>query len=182
MDFISEFKVLSSQQDASIGNKGGGQVIILTKSGTNKFHGTLFEFVRNSAFDSKNFFTLAGSPVPPLNQNQFGASAGGPILREKLFFFANYEGSLTNDTLTTLGVVPTHTAMRSGNFAGLAPIYDPTTTQPNGTRTQFLNNMITTIDPGAPIPLVHPAAKPRPLRHVEQLYGDRFANREPAAG
>ncbi len=148
IDFISEFKVLSGQQDASLGNKGGGQVVILTKSGTNAFHGTLFEFVRNSAFDSKNFFTPAGGPVPPLNENQFGASVGGPILHEKLFFFANYEGDRTSNTLTTVGSVPT-LAMRAGDFSAQAPIYDPTTTLPNGTRTQFPGNKITKIDPAA---------------------------------
>ncbi len=100
----------------------------MTKSGTDHLHGSLYEFVRNSIFDAKNFFDLPG-PAPPFQENQFGGSLGGPIVKERTFFFVNYEGQRTRESLTDLFSVPT-TAERSGNFAGVATIFDPTTHQP----------------------------------------------------
>ena len=98
-DAIQEYRVNSALYTAEYGAGAGGQVDIVTKSGTNRFHGDLFEFIRNSALDSRSFLdldtdpTVSGStPVPPFRLNQFGGSFGGPLVKDKTFFFVNYEG------------------------------------------------------------------------------------------
>lgn len=105
LDSIAEFKVNSSSYTAESGNAAGGQVNLVSKSGTNQFHGSAFEYFRNSALDARRPFDPA--TVPPFRLNQFGANAGGPILRERLFFFANFEAlrqRLTQQTVS--GTVP----------------------------------------------------------------------------
>lgn len=93
-DAIEEFRVQTSQYDAAYGNGSGANVDVITKSGTNKFHGDLFEFNRNNVFNANDFFLKReGEPRPELKQNQFGGTVGGPILHDKLFFFASYEGT-----------------------------------------------------------------------------------------
>ncbi|HEX2641108.1 MAG TPA: hypothetical protein VHL50_11070, partial [Pyrinomonadaceae bacterium] len=94
LENVQEFKVESSNFPAEFGTGTGGQVSVVTKSGTNRFHGSLFEYVRNDAFDARNFFDniQPGVPKSSLRLNQFGGSVGGPIVRDKLFFFASYEG------------------------------------------------------------------------------------------
>src|SRR5882672_1123602 len=90
VDAIREFSVLTNAYSAEYGRSAGGVVNAISKSGSNAYHGTAFEFLRNSALDARNFFDLA--QVPPFRRNQYGGSIGGPIKRDKLFFFANYEG------------------------------------------------------------------------------------------
>ena len=90
LESIEEFKVLSNGASAEFG-RGGSQVLVQTKSGTNQFHGSLFEFNRNGRLAAKNFFAT-GLAKPPFNRNEFGASLGGPVVHNKLFFFAAYEG------------------------------------------------------------------------------------------
>src|SRR2546425_498251 len=90
LDSIAEFRIILSNAGAEYGNYSGGQINVLTKSGTNQFHGSAFEFVRNSDFDSRYFYS-ADRGV--LHQNQFGATGGGPILRNKVFFFLDYQGT-----------------------------------------------------------------------------------------
>lgn len=93
VDTIQEFSLLQSNYGAQYGRAVGGIVNAVTRSGTNRIHGTLFEFFRNSAVDARNFFDRpAPAPVPPFKQNQFGGSAGGPVVKDKLFFFGSYEG------------------------------------------------------------------------------------------
>ncbi len=93
-DAIEEFKVQTGLYDAQYGKEGGGTVNIVTKSGTNQFHGTAFEFFRNTALDANNFFENAsGAPTPVFRQNQYGGTLGGPIVRNKLLFFVSYEGT-----------------------------------------------------------------------------------------
>jgi hypothetical protein len=87
---IEEFRVSTSNYTVESGANGGAQVNVVTKSGTNSFHGNAYEYVRNNIFDSRSPFD--GSSIPPFRLNQFGASLGGPVIRNKLFFFANYEG------------------------------------------------------------------------------------------
>jgi hypothetical protein len=124
-----------------------GIVDVVTKGGTNKFHGEAYEFVRTNQMEARGYFdiTSAGVPIPPGNyhQNQFGASVGGPILRNKLFFFGNYEGYRQYKTSYSTALTPT-AAMFSGDFSGFAnPIYDPTTyNATTGQRTQFAGNVI----------------------------------------
>lgn len=91
VDAVREFNVLRDTYDAEYGKHPGAQVSIVTQSGTNNWHGSLFEFLRNNALDARNFFDR-GNSAPPFRRNQFGAAAGGPIRKNKLFLFVNYEG------------------------------------------------------------------------------------------
>ena len=89
VEAIREFNVLGHSYGAEYGKRSGGQVTAVTTSGTNQLHGTVFEYLRNSALDARNFFD---ADVAPFKRNQFGASLGGPIVRDKMFMFGNYEG------------------------------------------------------------------------------------------
>ncbi len=145
VDALVEFKVQSSSMSAEFGRFGGGVINVTTKSGTNKFHGALYEFVRNDAFGANDFFNnRAGSPKPPFRMNQFGGSIGGPVDipkvyhgRNRTFFFANYEATRWRRGAVFLATLPTP-AERQGNFsqdlttAGkLVNIYNPFSTGPN---------------------------------------------------
>jgi hypothetical protein len=116
LDAIAEFKVLQNDYSAQYGSGGGTITQIVSKSGTNRFHGSLFEFVRNSAFDARNFFANgpgeAGS-VAPFRRNEFGGTFGGPIKKDKTFFFVQYAGYRQRLGEPTLMVVPT-AAERTG--------------------------------------------------------------------
>src|SRR5690348_2135661 len=140
-DALQEFRVQTNAYAAEVGRTAGGVINLITKSGTNAVHGSLFEFFRNEKLDAKNYF--AGAVNPPYKQNQFGGSVGGPIKKDKTFFFADYEALRLRQGLTYASTVPT-LAMRSGNFAGLKPIFVPTTGDPanSSTRLPFLNNQI----------------------------------------
>lgn len=141
---IQEFSLLTSNAGAEYDRGGGAILVTSTKSGTNELHGTLYEYLRNSDVDAKNFFDRRNAPIPPYKLNDFGASIGGPVIRNRTFFFVNYEGYYERLASTVVTTVPTQ-AQKSGNFAGLATIYDPTTTKQNGstyTRTAFPNNII----------------------------------------
>ena len=130
-DAVQEFRVVTNDVSAEYGNYAGGVVNITTKSGTNNFHGSIYDYLRNQHLNANDFFSkLRKLSRAPLTQNQFGARLGGPIQRDKTFFFFNYEAlrfhSGVNSPSTT--TVPT-LAMLNGDFsqAGLPPIYDPTT-------------------------------------------------------
>ena len=114
--------------------RGGAQVVVATRAGTNETHGSLFAFNRNAALSAKNFFAT-NLPTPPFNRNEFGGSLGGRIIRDKLFYFGSYEGLRHRESITNFLALPT-VALKSGNFAGLAPIRNPETNQP------FENNVI----------------------------------------
>ena len=144
VDALQEFKVQSATYPSEFGY-GVTQINVTTKSGTNQIRGSLFEYHRNEALDAKNFFDSKVDPIPPFERNQYGGTVGGPVLRNKLFFFGNYEGLREDKALTARSSVPL-AALRAGNFAGRNPIYDPATRvqQPDGTITaqQFPNNQI----------------------------------------
>src|ERR1700730_2064961 len=125
VDSISEFNISKTSYAPEFGGKSGAVINVVTRSGSNKFHGVLFEFVRNNIFDAKNFFDSPTFPTPPFHQNDFGGSLGGPVIRNKTFFFVSYEGQRIRKSLTQTFSVPT-AEMRSGDFAGLPTIYDPT--------------------------------------------------------
>lgn len=133
LDSIAEFRVVDSMGSAKSGT-GVVSITIVTKSGTNQFHGSAFEYNRVAALDAKNFFAT-GLPKPPFVRNEFGGSLGGPIKRNKLFFFGSFEGLTYRSSSTQEGAMPTQ-ALLNGDFSGLAPIIDPETGQP------FLNNQI----------------------------------------
>src|SRR3984893_8478710 len=112
-DAVAEFSVLSSNYPAEYGRSSGGVINGITRSGTNEFHGSLYEFLRNSALDASNFFD---STKPPFRRNQFGATAGGPIRKDHTFIFGNYEGLRQSLGITQLNQVPTATA-RTGQLS-----------------------------------------------------------------
>jgi hypothetical protein len=153
VDALQEFKVQSATYPAEYGF-GVTQINVTTKSGTNQLHGSAFEYLRNEKLDAKNFFDSKTDPIPPFTRNQYGGTVGGPILRNRLFFFANYEGLREDKALTTLSSVPL-AAIRGGDFSGRRPIYDPATRvrQADGTITAqpFPGNRIPAdrIDPKA---------------------------------
>src|SRR3712207_1160487 len=99
--------MLTNSYDASFGRNAGAQVNVVVKSGTNDFHGSLYEFHRNAALDARNFFAPADQPEPKYIRNQFGGSVGGPIRRNKTFFFADYEGTRAREGVTRVTNVPT---------------------------------------------------------------------------
>src|SRR5262249_43014386 len=88
----AEVRVLSQTFSAEYGRNGGGVIEVVTKSGSNQIHGSLFELHRDAALDAKNYFDLGSRPIPPFVRNQFGASIGGPLVHDRTFFFTNYEG------------------------------------------------------------------------------------------
>ncbi len=126
VDSIEEFKIQKSMYPAEFGGKASALINVATRAGANAFRGSLFEFHRNDAFDSPNYFQPAGQPVPPLRQNQFGGTLGGPLVRNRSFFFGSYEGLRMKRSLTRTFSVPT-AAVRAGDFAGFGPICDPLT-------------------------------------------------------
>ncbi len=134
VDAIQEFSVLTSNYSAEYGKTSGGVINAITKSGSNQFHGDAYEFLRNSAFDAKNFFDTSG-PIPPFHQNQFGASAGGPIRKDRTFIFADYEGIRESKGITTSNVVPSANA-RNG-ILNVAAATCPTGSTGNGVSGTF---------------------------------------------
>lgn len=145
IDALQEFKIVTTPYDVSLGTSPGAQIIMTTRSGTNQFHGTMWEFLRNNATDARNYFATS---TPELRKNQFGYAVGGPIRKTSLFFFANNEFFLERLGETFFGTVPT-AAMRAGNFSESGtPIFNPLTTSqcsscPSGfSRTAFANNTI----------------------------------------
>ena len=115
LDSIEEFRIITNNFDAEYGNYSGGQVNVVTKSGTNSLHGSVFEFNRNTAFNARNFFSPAGA-APKLIQNQFGGTVGGPIKRDKLFFFADYQGTRRIFAPTAAASVPDGTFLSNGDY------------------------------------------------------------------
>jgi hypothetical protein len=117
LDSIAEFRILTSNFDAEYGEFSGGQISVVTKSGTNEFHGNAFEFLRNKDLDARNFFSPTRGTF---NQNQFGGTSGGPIQKNKLFFFADYQGTQLIQGVDT-GQIPVPSLQdRSGNFSDVA--------------------------------------------------------------
>src|ERR1700674_1360665 len=107
VDAIQEFSVLTSNYSSEYGFTSGGVINAITKSGTNEFHGSAYEFLRNSALDANDFFANAGGkPKPSFRQNQFGVSGGGPIRKDHTFFFGDYEGIRYSKGVTTVDTVP----------------------------------------------------------------------------
>jgi hypothetical protein len=126
VDAIQEFSVVTSNASAEYGRVAGGVVSAITRSGTDEFHGGVYEFLRNSALDARNFFD--GAKIPPFRQNQFGADAGGPIWKDKVFVFGDYEGLRQSTGVTSLVTVPSAEA-RAGNLCS-APDTPPPTCSP----------------------------------------------------
>ncbi len=122
VDAVAEFRILTLDAPAEYGQTSGATASVVTKSGSNGFHGDLYDFFRNDALDSRNFFA---SSTEPLHQNQFGATLGGPLRKNKDFFFVYYEGQRDSQGETQAAIVPT-AEQRQGNFSGQV---DPATGQ-----------------------------------------------------
>ncbi len=149
IDAIQEFKIETNSPPAEFGRFNGGVVNLTTKSGTNAFHGTAFEFLRHEALNARNFFAATSPVTPTFRRNQFGAVFGGPVRRNQTFFFLDYQGQRQHIGRTVISTVPT-VLQRQGIFteaiAGRVPsIYDPGTTVTGGvgaTRDPFPGNVI----------------------------------------
>lgn len=151
VDAVAEFKIQTSNYSAEFGRSGGGVVNATTKSGTNQFHGSAWEFLRNEALDAAQYGFGTAQPKAPHKQNQFGVTVGGPIVKDKLFFFGDYEGTRIHSAQTDITTVPTQKET-TGDFSDLlnpvvqtgldglgrpiyqGEIYNPATTRtaPNG--------------------------------------------------
>jgi hypothetical protein len=134
IDGMAEFKLNVNAYSPEYGRSNGGTVMVIGKSGSNDFHGSLFEFFRNEALNARNLFAQPG-PKPEFRRNQYGATIGGPIQKNKTFFFADWQGTRLRTGITRFSVVPT-LAQRQGIFT--QAIFDPSTSP----RTQFPNNTI----------------------------------------
>ncbi len=134
IDAIQEFKVLTYNYSAQYGTRAGPTVLLTTKSGANQLHGTLFEFFRNTSLDARSYFA---NETERFNLNQFGGSLGGPIKKDKTFFFMDYQGTRRRTGQNFVGQVPTE-AMRTGDFselAGCPQLFNPysTSSEPSNT-------------------------------------------------
>jgi hypothetical protein len=157
VDVVSEYKVETNNLDAEYSHSGGGVINVITKSGSNKFHGSGWEFFRNTDLVANDYFSnLAGLPRADFKFNQFGGTFGGPIIHNKTFFFFGYEGLRWVQAGSGVGTIPT-ALQRSGDFSqtvdgsgNVIPIYDPKTTVPDPANPgQFLRTQY----PGNKIPL-----------------------------
>lgn len=113
LDSISEFRIITNNFDAEYGNYSGGQINVVTKSGSNNFHGSGFEFLRNTSLDAKNYFAAPTDPTPVYRQNQFGGTFGGPLIKNKTFFFIDYQGTRQTQAPTQTATLPS-----PANFGG----------------------------------------------------------------
>jgi hypothetical protein len=122
VDGIQEFSVLTSNYSAEFGKTSGGVINAITRSGTNQFHGSAYEFLRNNALDARNFFD--GAKIPPFRRNQFGGDAGGPIRKDRTFVFGDYEGIRQSKGISVVDTVPS-LAARAGNLSTGTVTVDP---------------------------------------------------------
>jgi len=158
-DALQEFKVQTNVYAAEYGRTAGGIVNMAMKSGTNRFHGSAYEFLRNSLLDSNNFFAnRSGTPLASFKRNQFGGTVGGPIKKDKAFFFVSYEGLRLRAASNATRTVPTD-LQRTGNFSGTSAlvggsclpvqVYDPVSTVPNPSGSGFIRSQF----PGNAVPV-----------------------------
>jgi len=197
VDAIQEFNLISQNAPASYGNYLGGIISVTIKSGTNQFHGDAFEFIRNDALNANtwaNGLTKGISPYipgvtyrdgstvkPVLRWNEFGGSVGGPIIKDKLFFFVDYQGSRYDQPATTKSYTVFTTAERQGNFADVCTagfnaqglcnniaqqLYNPFSANSPGGRKPYLNNQITTPFSAAATKILGSALYPEPINSL----------------
>ncbi|HYZ83679.1 MAG TPA: carboxypeptidase regulatory-like domain-containing protein, partial [Bryobacteraceae bacterium] len=151
VDAVEEFKVQSGAMSAEYGFTAGGIINMVTRSGTNSIHGTVYEFFRNDKLDARNTFSAT---KPPFRYNQYGASGGAPIIRDRTFVFGNWEEYKYRRSEPRIGTFPT-ALQRTGDFSdllnpqgALIPIFDPSTLRPNPNGTGFIRDQF----PGNRIP------------------------------
>ena len=150
IDAIQEFNIQSNSVSSEFGRFNGGVVNLSTRSGSNAFHGSVFEFLRNEALNARNYFAPTSQQKPEFRRNQYGATLGGPIVKDHTFFFVDYQGAQQSVGTVRTSTVPT-LLQRQGIFTEpingkIVPIFDPATTQQTApgtfTRAQFANNSI----------------------------------------
>jgi hypothetical protein len=137
LDSIAEFRIITNNFDAEYGNYSGGQVNVVTKSGSNAFHGSGFEFLRNTSLDAKNYYALSTDKTPVFRQNQFGGTFGGPLIKNKTFFFADYQGTRQTQAPTVNTQMPS-TSNFSGDFSDSAELFT------NGVGGPYFANVLNT--------------------------------------
>jgi hypothetical protein len=178
VDSIQEFRIQKSMYPAEFGGKASALINVATRAGSNVFTGSLFEFHRNEAFDSPNYFHPKGEPMPELRQNQFGGALGGPLVRDRSFFFGSYEGQRMRRGLTRTFSVPPP-AVRAGDFSGFGPVCDPLTIPSSGACAPFPGNRVPAdrIDPIAAA-LLERIPSPTSAAAVQNLTAVEHQNRQ----
>jgi hypothetical protein len=183
-DAISEFKVQYNNLGPEWGRFSGAIVNLSTKGGSNRFHGVAYEYIRNKVLNARPYFPEGAAEAPPYVQNQFGGTIGGPVIKDKTFFFFAYDGYRQRASSVFTTTVPT-VGERSGTFPADTPIYNPlsisaaclaSSTAANCGRTQFANNTITNINPAALIELKY---LPQPTNSAEN---NNFSSAAAAGG
>ena len=137
LEAIAEFKVQTSNYSAEYGASAGAVVNVVTKSGTNEFHGSAFEFLRNSAFDARDYFLPAATKQPLYIQHQYGGSLGGPVIKNRIWWHGAYQRTHITQGDTQTGTVPL-ASERNGVFS--LPVFDPLTTRPNPNGTGYIRD------------------------------------------
>ncbi len=128
LDSVDEFRVLTNNFDPEYGNYNGGMINVITKSGSDSFHGDAFEFLRNTSLDARDYF----SPTRGLfRQNQFGGTLGGPIKHQKVFFFGDYQGTRTNEGIPSGVITVPSLQDRTGNLSDIASSLTGTVSGPD---------------------------------------------------
>ncbi len=153
LDSLAEFRILTNNYDAEYGNYAGGQINVVTKSGTNQFHGNIFEFLRNTDFDAANYFDQGSRSA--YHQNQFGGTIGGPIKKDKIFFFADYQGNRVIQGVTQRITGAPTSAVEGGDLSSLASSFvtaggAPTTVQGAAWASQLTTQLGYPVTPGEP--------------------------------
>ena len=171
-DAVQEFKVQTGSYSAEMGGAGGGQINIVTRSGSNRFHGTAYEFIRNGAMDASTFASMGNNH---LVQNNFGASFGGPIVKNKTFFFVNYEGFRMVKAMTMIDTVPTEAEINGDFSQSGVNIYDPTTPVGTTGRAQFQDGGVLN---KIPQDRINPTAQMFLMQHVPMPNADMMMGME----
>ena len=171
-DAVQEFKVQTGSYSAEMGGAGGGQINIVTRSGSNHFHGTVYEFIRNGAMDASTFASMGNNH---LVQNNFGASFGGPIVKNKTFFFVNYEGFRMVKAMTMIDTVPTEAEINGDFSQSGVNIYDPTTPVGTTGRAQFQDGGVLN---KIPQDRINPTAQMFLMQHVPMPNADMMMGME----
>lgn len=150
---VQEVNISTSNFNAEFGRAGGAVLNVITRGGTNQLHASLFEFHRDAAIRARNFFNFVPQPKPAFVRNQFGATAGGPIRKNKTFFFGSFQGTIQHQATTQLNTIPV-SGWRNGDFSGVPglTLYDPLSAADPAARQPFAGNLI-------PQNRIHPVAR-----------------------
>jgi len=141
VDDIQEFNIQSNNVPAEFGRFNGGVINLSTRGGTNQWHGSAYDYFRNEALNARNYFAPKASSKPRFRRDQYGATAGGPVLHNRLFYFVDYQGWRSNVGVVRTSTIPTDNERR-GIFKGVAKVYDPSSSTNASSRTEFADDYI----------------------------------------